>query len=79
MSELLNKGSQIDTEGKFVRIHKLDNGKKTKMLWYYNYQTKSFPLMMNTKKGYLVKTPGNDHKWLVRKEHADIVSVDEIV
>lgn len=58
-----------------------DYGKDTD-LWYYPYQGETYPVVMDTKKGWLVRRPveeqAEDTLYLVKHNHATLVD-DEMV
>lgn len=48
-----------------------------KNLWYFDYQDKTFPLNLDTKKGYLVKHEYEEEQklFLIKKKHGELVEV----
>lgn len=60
----------------------LKNYGKDKTLWYHPHQGETYPLMMDTKKGYLVQRPVEEKAektlYLVKHKHATLLD-DEMV
>lgn len=60
----------------------LKNYGKDKELWYYPHQGETYPVIMDTKKGYLVQRPieeeAKDTLYLVKHKHAVLLD-DEMV
>lgn len=50
---------------------------KEKALWYHTHQGETFPLLMDTKKGYLVQRENVEKGkiWLVKHKHAESVII----
>lgn len=56
--------------------HGLKNYGKDKELWYHPYQGQTYPLFMETKKGYLVhrEEEFGTKTWLIRKGHSELLN-----
>lgn len=50
---------------------------KEKTLWYHTHQGETFPVLMDTKKGYLVQRENVEkgNIWLVKHKHAESVTI----
>lgn len=59
----------------------LKNYGADKTLWYYPFQGQSFPIYMETKKGYLVKREDQEDSrtWLIKHKHAVSDMGDDMV
>lgn len=69
---------ETETVELHVRIkNNLKNYGDDKELWYYDYQGETFPLNLDTKKGYLVKHEheGELKLYMVKKKHGEFVEV----
>lgn len=57
----------------------LKNYGKDTELWYHSYQGEEYPVVLSTKKGYLVHRPEmEDNKmYLVKFKHADYIDVPD--
>lgn len=55
-----------------------------KKLWYHPHQGETYPVVMETKKGFLVKRPleeldgGEDTYYLVKEKHTTVLTEEEV-
>lgn len=63
-----------------IKIKKIKNGNNKNKLWYSEMEDQIFPLVLDTKKGYLVRRDEEDNKmYLVKHNHAILLEDDDIV
>lgn len=63
-----------------IKIKKIKNGNNKNKLWYSEMEDQIFPLVLDIKKGYLVRRDEEDNKmYLVKHNHAILLEDDDIV
>lgn len=71
---------KLTNDKDFVIVKKtLKNYGNDRKLWYWDYQGAIFELFFNHKTGYLVMREGDNRKWLIKHQHAELITGKEFI